>query len=133
MYKLWQDKNKLREFKTSAHTYDYAVEPSFSYSGGLEKPAGYEKLLPQAQRPMSSGYDRVVRSDDNVSAGVYGGGRDSGSHGRGSRERLDENRDRLTGSTRSSVDFEVNILERVGLDNEIMLFLRKEAKMCNRS
>ena len=78
----------------------------------MEKPAGYEKLLPQAQQRMSTGYDRVIRSDDNVSAGMYRGDRDSGSHGRGmsgSRERIDENRDRLTGSSRSDDDYEVNI------------------------
>lgn len=111
------DKNKFRESKASTHTYDYAVEPSYSYSGGLQKPAGYEKLLPQAQQARSTGYDRIVRSDDNVSSGIYSGGQDRGSHGRvmsGSRERIDENRDRSTGTSRSDDDYEAQVSQEIG-------------------
>lgn len=85
------------------------MDSSYPSSAGKQKPAGYEKLL--FQQSKSTGYDRIVRSDDNVSARLHGNAKEDVSLGRAitdSRERIDQSRDRLTPSSRSDDDYEVN-------------------------
>ena len=98
----------MRASKASTHGYDYILDSSYRTSAGIEKPAGYEKLLGPATK--STRYDRIVRSDETVS-GYYDYAKDTGSGSQGrteSRQREDSRGRSSTG--RSDNDYEVNII-----------------------
>ena len=98
----------MRASKASTHGYDYILDSSYRTSAGIEKPAGYEKLLGPATK--STRYDRIVRSDETVS-GYYDYAKDTGSGSQGRTESKQREDSRGRSSTgRSDNDYEVNSL-----------------------